>query len=156
MSEYRNPTPTVDVIVADSRGILLIERKNKPFGWALPGGFVDEGECLEAAALRELREETGLEGELRDLLYCYSRPDRDRRQHTISAVFIVTASGEPAAQDDAKHALFFPFDRLPQNICFDHREILEDFIAWRDSGVRVNPADKLRLYRKIPPVEYES
>src|SRR4051812_25496863 len=98
---YRNPFPTVDIIIEIQGGIVLIERRNIPHGWALPGGFVDYGETLEQAAIREAREETSVEiGNLR-LLGCYSDPSRDQRMHTISAVFIADGAGMPVANDDA-------------------------------------------------------
>ncbi len=133
---YDNPLPTVDVVIAreNEQGnpeVLLILRKNPPPGWALPGGFVDTGETVEEAAVREAREETGLQVTSLELLGVYSRPDRDPRHHTISTVFIARAEGVPQAADDAAEARFFPLDRLPENIAFDHREILEDFLRWR-------------------------
>lgn len=125
---YRNPIPTVDIIIETDGGIVLIERKNEPLGWALPGGFVDYGETLEAAAIREAREETSLEVSGLRLLGCYSDPSRDPRQHNISVVFIATASGSPAAADDAANAVTFPLTALPERLCFDHRRILDDYL----------------------------
>ena len=130
--QFRNPTPTVDVVIYDpARGVLLIERKNTPPGWALPGGFVDEGETVEAAAIREAREETGLEVVLTDLLGVYSDPARDPRKHTMSTVFIGQAVNPAAfaAGDDAGAAQFFPLGAWPAVVAFDHRRILEDFLA---------------------------
>ncbi|MCA1944975.1 MAG: NUDIX hydrolase [Desulfovibrio sp.] len=129
---FRNPTPTVDVVIFDpARGVLLIERKNPPAGWALPGGFVDEGETVEAAAIREAREETGLEVVLTDLLGVYSDPARDPRKHTMSTVFIGQAVDPTAftAGDDAGAARFFPLGAWPAVVAFDHLRILEDFLA---------------------------
>lgn len=130
---FRNPVPTVDIIIElwngrKRRGIVLIERKNPPPGWALPGGFVDYGETLEAAALREAREETSLEVELLGQFRAYSDPARDPRLHTISTVFIARAGGEPKAADDARAAAVVdPRDRrLP--LAFDHRKILDDYL----------------------------
>ena len=100
---FRNPIPTVDIIIETRDGIVLIERKNEPFGWALPGGFVDYGECLEDAAVREAREETSLDVRELRLLGCYSDPGRDSRMHTISTVFIGTGEGTPLAADDASN-----------------------------------------------------
>ena len=94
---YRNPTPTVDILIETEGGIVLIERKNPPYGWAIPGGFVDYGESYEDAARREAREETGLTVELQRQLHTYSDPKRDARQHTASTVFIATATGKPVA-----------------------------------------------------------
>src|SRR5687768_8665746 len=106
MSEIRrNPLPTVDIIIELGEGeIVLIERKNPPHGWALPGGFVDYGESLEAAAVREAKEETSLQVQLVEQFYTYSDPDRDPRYHTISTVYIATAQGLPRGADDAKTA----------------------------------------------------
>lgn len=134
---YRNPFPTVDIIIETAGGIVLIERKNEPHGWALPGGFVDYGESLEAAAIREAREETSLE--IRDvrLLGCYSDPARDPRQHTISTVFIASATGAPQAADDAAAVAVIPRDRLPAELCFDHRKILDDYLRAKASAGRL-------------------
>lgn len=127
--QYRNPVPTVDVVLyVPDRGVLLIERKNPPFGWALPGGFVDYGESVEDAAIREAREETGLDVTLDSLLGVYSDPARDARLHTISCVFVVHSEdgAEPVAGDDAGRVQFFPLDALPA-LCFDHARIVNDF-----------------------------
>lgn len=138
---YRNPTPTVDIIIElidrPARPIVLIERKNPPFGWAIPGGFVDYGETVETAAIREAKEETGLEVELIEQFYVYSDPNRDPRQHTLSVVFLATAIGEPQAADDAKHLELFEPWRIPQNLCFDHDRILKDY--WRYRNYRIRP-----------------
>jgi len=128
VSRYRNPFPTVDIIIRNhEERIVLIERRNEPFGWALPGGFVDYGESLEAAAQREAREETGLE--LIDLqqFRAYSDPGRDPRQHNISVVFTARGEGELQAGNDAANARWFPLDALPCPLCFDHGKILEDY-----------------------------
>lgn len=129
---YRNPLPTVDIIIEVEDGIVLIERKNPPHGWAIPGGFVDYGESVEACAIREAREETGLIVRLEDLLYVYSRPDRDPRHHTLTSVFIATAEGEPVAADDAKAAGVFDALSLPDPLVFDHASILSDYFQYRD------------------------
>ncbi len=126
---YRNPFPTVDIIIEIQDGVLLIERRNPPHGWALPGGFVDYGESLEAAAIREAREETGLEVSNLRLLGCYSDPGRDDRMHTISTVYVADASGQPQAADDAVSLAVFPLSALPGNLCFDHARILGDYAA---------------------------
>lgn len=126
---YRNPVPTVDVIIYDpERGVVLIERSNPPLGWALPGGFVDYGETLEHAAVREAKEETGLDVTLTGLVGVYSMPCRDDRQHTISVTYSAVACnpGELMAGDDAGGAEFFSLDALP-DLVFDHRDILADF-----------------------------
>jgi 8-oxo-dGTP diphosphatase len=127
--QYRNPFPTVDIIIELDSGIVLIERRNKPFGWALPGGFVDYGESLESAAIREAREETSLEISNLRLLGCYSDPARDERMHTISTVYIASGQGIPCAADDAKNIAVFRVDSLPERLCFDHTRILADYAA---------------------------
>ena len=142
MSEgHRNPIPTVDAIIeiGAAGGIVLIERANEPHGWALPGGFVDYGETVAAAAIREAREETGLDVDLVELFHVYSDPDRDRRKHTMSTVFIARASGAPVAADDAADARVFALDALPSPLCFDHARILADYRRYRDSGQRPPP-----------------
>jgi ADP-ribose pyrophosphatase YjhB (NUDIX family) len=128
MSEHRNPVPTVDIIIElDGGGIVLIERKNPPHGWALPGGFVDYGESLEDAAVREAREETSLDVTLVRQLHTYSDPSRDDRMHTISTVYIAKATGTPVAADDAKALGVFKNRSLPSVLCFDHARILRDY-----------------------------
>ena len=137
---YRNPTPTVDIIIElidrPNRPILLIERKNPPLGWAIPGGFVDYGESVETAAKREAQEETGLEVELIEQFYVYSDPNRDPRQHTLSVVFLATATGEPQAADDAKTVRIFEPWQIPQNLCFDHDRILKDYYRYRNYKIK--------------------
>ena len=124
----RNPLLTVDIIIETEEGIVLIERKNPPLGWALPGGFVDYGESLESAAAREALEETGLR--LTDLkqFHTYSAPNRDPRHHTVSTVFTAKASGTPTAGDDAGRAAIFREGALPP-LVFDHGSILHDYFA---------------------------
>lgn len=123
-----NPLPTVDIIIEiEKRGIVLIKRKNSPRGWALPGGFVDYGETLEAAACREAKEETGLSVELVRQLHTYSDPARDPRHHTITTVFIARSTGTPVAADDAKEIDVFTKENLPQPLMFDHAKILADY-----------------------------
>ena len=129
---YSNPLPTVDIIIEVQGDIVLIERKRSPIGRAIPGGFVDYGESVEACAVREAKEETGLDVRLTDLLYVYSRPDRDPRHHTLTTVFLATAQGEPVAADDAKFAGLFGQTRLPEPIVFDHAAILADYFQYRE------------------------
>lgn len=129
VKQYRNPFPTVDIIIELDSGIILIERRNEPFGWALPGGFIDYGETLEAAAVREAREETSLEISDLRLLGCYSDPTRDARMHTISTVYIAQGKGVPLAADDALNLAIFGVDSLPERLCFDHARILADYAA---------------------------
>ena len=132
MPGHRNPVPTVDIIIELDDGIVLVERKNPPHGWALPGGFVDYGESLEHAAVREAREETGLEVELVRQFHTYSDPSRDARLHTITTVYIARAHGRPAASDDAAGAgVFAGPESIPAPICFDHAEILNDYFTGR-------------------------
>ncbi|MGI5864060.1 MAG: NUDIX domain-containing protein [Myxococcales bacterium] len=140
MGEYKNPIPTVDTIIELPDGrIVLVRRRNPPHGWALPGGFVDEGEALAAAAVREAKEETGLDVELVTQLFTYSEPRRDPRQHTVSTVFVARASGEPRGADDADEATGFPLDRLPSPLAFDHAQIIEDYWRWKETGERPPP-----------------
>lgn len=129
--QHRNPAPTVDVVIFDpARGVVLVERRNPPPGWALPGGFVDYGETCEAAARREAKEETGLDVVLTGLVGVYSDPARDPRGHTLSVVYAAQALDPEAlaAGDDAARALFFPLDALPP-LAFDHGRILGDFMS---------------------------
>lgn len=134
VKQYRNPFPTVDIIIEINSGIILIERKNPPYGWALPGGFVDYGETLEDAAIREAEEETSLRVTDLRLLGCYSDPKRDARMHTISTVFTAKATGTPVAADDASALAVFPADKLPGQLCFDHAKILVDYVARKAAG----------------------
>lgn len=133
---FKNPLPTVDIIIEVQGGIVLIERKHAPHGWAIPGGFVDYGESVEACAVREAREETGLNVRLKDLLYVYSDPDRDPRHHTLTTVFVATAEGRPVAADDAKSADVFSAPALPAPLVFDHATIVADYFKWRDGVPR--------------------
>jgi ADP-ribose pyrophosphatase YjhB (NUDIX family) len=136
----RNPLLTVDIIIeVGGDQIVLIERKNPPYGWALPGGFVDYGESLEKAALREAKEETSLDVTLTEQFYTYSDPSRDPRHHTVSTVFIARAGGEPKGGDDARAARLFGEDHLPLALAFDHARILQDYFKFKKTGLRPKP-----------------
>lgn len=137
MSRPRTPLLTVDIIIRmidrPEHPIVLIERKYPPHGWALPGGFVDVGERLESAAVREAMEETSLEVQLEVLLGCYSDPARDARGHTVSAVYVATASGEPRAQDDARNLACYGPEKCP-DLVFDHDLIIRDYLNYLETG----------------------
>lgn len=126
----RNPVPTVDIIITLGDGIVLIERANPPHGWALPGGFIDYGETAEAAAVREAREETGLELDGLKQFRVYSDPQRDPRMHTLTVVFTAVGRGVLRADDDAKAAAVYRLDELPEEMAFDHRRIIVDYVRW--------------------------
>lgn len=128
----KTPLLCVDLIVDMGAGLVcVIERKNAPQGWALPGGFVDIGETVEEAAIREAKEETGLSVELVRQFHVYSNPNRDKRGHTVSVVFLARGFGEPKAASDAKAVQLVHANSLPQDLCFDHRQILEDYFNER-------------------------
>lgn len=138
----RKPFPTVDIVIEVARedgkpGIVLIERKNPPYGWALPGGFVDYGESLEEAAIREAKEETSLDIERLEQLYTYSDPGRDPRFHTITTAYMARAKGRPRAHDDARNIGVFTIEDRPSPLVFDHERILKDYLQKkRRHGVR--------------------
>ncbi|MCX7919538.1 MAG: NUDIX hydrolase [bacterium] len=138
MSIKKNPIPTVDIIIEmPNGGIVLIERKNPPSGWAIPGGFVDYGESLETAAVREAKEETSLDVELITQFHTYSDPNRDARMHTISTVYLAKPTDPnalPKADDDAKHIGIFTESNLPPCIAFDHAQILADYFHFKKTG----------------------
>lgn len=137
MPKYSNPFPTVDIIIElEDSGVVLIQRKNSPKGWALPGGFVDYGESLEVAAVREAREETSLNIKLIEQFHTYSDPSRDPRHHTITTVYIASATGIPKAADDAREVGIFQETDLPEPLAFDHGKILRDYFRYKRSGVR--------------------
>jgi 8-oxo-dGTP diphosphatase len=147
------PKPVTPLLAADAiieltdlpeRPIVLIERANPPYGWAIPGGFVDIGEMIEQAAMREAREEVGLEARLIALLGIYSDPARDSRGHTVTAVYVAEAAGMPAAADDAKNCQAFGMNELPESLAFDHAQVLADYKKYRETGqvapLRQSPA----------------
>src|ERR1700687_1333381 len=128
------PPIAADVIAEVGDRIVLIERKNFPFGWAIPGGFVEIGETVEGAAIREALEETSLEVELRALLGVYSRPDRDPRGQTVTVVYIGRGHGTPRARDDAKEIGLFAPIAPPAPLAFDHAEFLGDYLRFIRNG----------------------
>jgi len=137
------PKPITPLLAADTiielidlpdRPIVLIERANPPYGWALPGGFVDVGEWLEVAAVREAREEVCLDVRLTALLGMYSDPNRDARGHTVTAVYVAEARGLPKAADDAKNCAVFTLAELPTLLAFDHAQVLADYRLFREHG----------------------
>lgn len=145
MGKPVTPLLTVDIIVEltdhKEKSIVLIERKNPPYGWALPGGFVDVGETLVTAAVREAKEEISLNVDLTTLLGCYSNPQRDTRGHTVSVVYIAQSRGEPVAADDAATVSVFKLDELPEELAFDHATILEDYRNFCVTG-EIAPLDR--------------
>lgn len=137
MPSFKGPVATVDCIVElPGERIVLIRRKNPPLGWALPGGFVDDGEALHVACVREVLEETGLSVDLTEQFFTYSDPARDPRQHTLSTVYIGWAEGVPKGSDDAAEAKAFGLDALPEELCFDHGNILADYVVYKRTGKR--------------------
>ena len=142
MTEYRNPKPTVDILIeldGQPGTLVFIERKNEPQGFAIPGGFVDEGEYIADAAVREAKEETGLDIELVELFHVYSDPARDKRKHTVSTVFIARASGTPRGGDDASRCIVCAPDSLPGPLVFDHALIVSDYVTYKRTGKRPPP-----------------
>ncbi|MBF0456237.1 MAG: NUDIX hydrolase [Magnetococcales bacterium] len=131
---YLSADTIIELLDYPGRPVVLIERENPPHGWAIPGGFVDRGERVEAGARREAREETGLEVTLVALLGLYSNPERDPRFHTATAVYVAQARGAPVAADDAKNCRIVPMDALPDELAFDHALILSDYLAFRNKG----------------------
>ena len=155
MDTYKNAVSTVDIIIevpffknnytdTAHTGIVIIERKNKPYGLALPGGFTDYNEYLWSAAIREAKEEVSLDVELIEQFYTYSGPKRDARLSAVSTVFIATANGEPVAADDAKKVSVVPIQELLEMaqagaFVFDHNEIIQDYIYYKKTGTRPGP-----------------
>jgi 8-oxo-dGTP diphosphatase len=137
VKEYRNPIPTVDIIIEQQGGIVLILRRNEPYQWAIPGGYCDYGESLELAAVREAREETGLAVELIEQFHTYSDPQRDPRHHNITTVYIARViGGTLRAQDDAQEIGVFSEADLPAELAFDHDQILKDYFLYKKTGQR--------------------
>lgn len=138
MSKPQTPSLAADAIIElidhPDRPIVLIERKNPPHGWAIPGGFVDIGESVPDAAVREAMEETSMEVKLRCLLGCYSDPGRDPRGHTVSMIYVAQAHGEPVAADDAANVGIFDPAAVDVPLAFDHARILQDYIRYRLTG----------------------
>ena len=140
MPNYRPVTPLlaadaiIELVDKPGRPIVLIERKNPPYGWAIPGGFVDVGERLEIAAIREAKEEVCLDVRLKALLGIYSDPARDERGHTVTAVYVAEAEGEPQAADDAKNLAIFDIHEIPDELAFDHAQVLDDYRKFRETG----------------------
>jgi 8-oxo-dGTP diphosphatase len=113
-------------------GIVLIQRKNAPLGLALPGGFVDVGESVEDAVIREMKEEISLDVEIQELFNVYSDPARDKRFHTVSVVYLCKAYGVPVGADDAKEAMLVKIEELElEKLVFDHSNILRDYLKSR-------------------------
>jgi len=136
--KYRNPLVTVDIVIEIDNGIVLIKRANPPYGWALPGGFVEYGETLELSAVREAKEETSLDIKLKEQFHSYSEPDRDPRHHTVTTVFIAKGIGTPKPADDAKKLGIFSKRSLPEPIVFDHKKIIDDYFRYAEGELRTN------------------
>ena len=136
MAPIKTPLLTVDIIIRYQEGIVLIERKNPPYGWALPGGFVEVGESLENAAIREAKEETSLDIKLVEQFHAYSDPRRDFRFHTATVVFLADGNGSVHGKDDAKRADVFSESAMPSDMAFDHKMIMSDYFNYMKTGKR--------------------
>ncbi len=132
--ERKGPLLTVDIIIEYKNGVVLIKRKYPPLGWAIPGGFVEYGESLEEAAIREAREETGLDVELTMQFFTYSNPHRDPRRHTVTTVYIAKGQGVLKPADDAAEAIVCSENSLPTPLAFDHGKILKDYFKFKNTG----------------------
>lgn len=136
MPTHKHPLAAVDCIIElPGERIVLVQRAHEPKGWALPGGFVEEGEALHDACIREVREETGLAVDLSEQFFTYSSPERDPRRHTLSTVYIAWAEHEPVGGHDASDARAFPVEALPP-LCFDHGTIVADYLTYKRTGKR--------------------
>jgi 8-oxo-dGTP diphosphatase len=136
MLSIKTPLLTVDIIIRYQKSIVLIERKNPPYGWALPGGFVEVGESLEDAAIREAKEETSLDIRLIEQFHAYSDPRRDPRFHAVTVVFLADGNGIVRGRDDAKRADVFLEAAMPSDMAFDHKEIITNYFNYIKSGKR--------------------
>lgn len=129
------PFVTVDCIAETGKGVIIVGRSNPPFGWALPGGFLDYGESLEEAVRRELKEEAGVELENVRQFHTYSRPERDPRFHTVTVVFVAKAKGTPHAGDDAASLDILTWEDIDRKeLCFDHSQVLQDYLIYKETG----------------------
>ena len=153
--QYKNPFVTVDIIIEINGNIVLIERANPPYGWALPGGFVDYGETLETSAVREAKEETSLDIKLKEQFHTYSDPKRDPRHHTVTTVFIAQGIGIPTPADDAKNVGVFTKNKLPNPIVFDHEKIIQDYFRYREGELikdwikQANKTDIIQVLKEL-------
>ncbi|MBF0621554.1 MAG: NUDIX hydrolase [Magnetococcales bacterium] len=138
MTKHATPALTADIIIEllddEDRPIILIERLNPPYGWAIPGGFADVGERIEATAVREAKEEVCLDVTLKALLGLYSDPKRDQRGHTVTAVYVAEAHGMPCPADDAKNLIIIHPDKIDMPLAFDHAQVLADYRNYRNNG----------------------